>query len=308
MDLFDFLTPKKGSFDISTAKEYAQSVASSFINSNVAPNESIQKLAAAEGLTPNQIEVIVTTTNQLIHSERYKTASSKYHAAEFPLADTKVILDALKIDGGEKRAAAFVDPKLSEDRHFDFEKAFGVKIPEIDKTASTLHNVKVVKQKLDLLHTKMASRDLVMQSESKDLETKFIKEARQTILQNCSNASERYSCIGAIYHMAKQAGLKDDAGKPLAKLAKVLQAEGFMHGVDVDSAVEFFMSKEADQKAPEHLISKELTGVEITNGQHPLYISLNTLAIHNKEKAVNENAFKRVRDTLEGLEQRIRAL
>ncbi len=309
MDFFNFENIKKPSFDIQHAREFANSVANNYISSQVNPNESICKLAAAEGFTPEQIKVVATETNKAIHGALHKTASEKYHAADFPLADVSKILDKLQIhDGQDKLAAQFVDPILEKDYGPSAEDMFGVKVQELDKTASVKHQVKAASQKTNLLLGKIQDSLSMTNLHLDNAEKAFMKEARQMILQESLTELDRFKTLGSCFHFAKIAGFEDVSKETFAKLAYVLGKEGLIEPSRAKAAMSYFMDKTADQKAPEHLISKNLTGVEICNGQHPLYITLNTIEVHKRRKCGLENRFKIVQDTLEGLSQRIRAL
>lgn len=307
MDFFNFENIKKPSFDIEHAREFANSVANSYINAGVVPNETICKLASTEGWTPEQIKVVATEANKAIHGALYKTASEKYHAADFPLADVSKILGNLQ-SGQEKVAAQFVDPILDKEYGPSAEEMFGVKIEEMDKTASVKYKAKHAHEKVAMLKDKLQDAMSMNNLGLDNAEKSFMKQARQIVFENSINAMDRFKVIGSCYHFAKMAGF-DEVSKPMfAKLAYVLGKEGKLEPAMVRQAMDYFMSKTADQKVPEHLISKNLTGVEICNGQHPLYISLDTVETFKRRKEGLENRFKIVQDTLEGLSQRIRAL
>lgn len=309
MNFFNFENIKKPDFDIQHAREYANSVANNYVSSGIAPNESVVKLASSEGWTPEQIKVVATEANKAIHSVLYKTASEKYHAADFPLADVSKILETLQIhDGQDKIAAQFVDPILEKEYGPSAEDMFGVKVEELDKTASVKGHVKVAQEKAGLLRQKIYD-DLSMENLRIDnAEKAFMKEARQLIMQNSLTALDRYKTFGTCYQFAKTAGFEEISKESFAKLAFVLGKEGLIETNRAKEAMNYFMDKTADQKVPEHLISKNLTGLEICNGEHPLYITLNTVDIHKRRKEGLENRFKIVQDTLDGLSQRIRAL
>lgn len=309
MDFFNFENIKKPDFDIQHAREFANSVANNYLSSEIEPNESICKLASTEGWTPEQIKVVATEANKAIHGALYKTASEKYHAADFPLADVTKILEKLQLhDGHDKIAAQFVEPILEKEYGPTAEDMFGVKVEEMDKTASVKHRVKVAHEKASLLQQKIHDTLSMENLRLDNAEKAFMKEARQLILQESLTSLDRYRTFGSCYHFAKVAGFGEMAKPTFAKLAYVLGKEGLIEPKNAKEAMSYFMSKEADQKVPEHMISKALDGVEICNGNHPLYIKLNTIEVHKRAKEGLENRFKIVQDTLEGLSQRIRAL
>jgi len=307
MDMFNLLGIKKASFDIEHAREHANSIANIYFQSGEAPTATLIKTAQVEGFTPEQIKIVAKMVNQTIHNTLYKTAAEKYHAADFPLADVSKVLEAISIGGTTKVASQFIDPILDKDYGPSVEDMFNVKVEETDKTASVRHQVKHAMEKTALLRSKIEDNMSIKNLEIESAERNFMKEARQMVMQESLTTHDRYTTLGTIYHFAKQAGFEEIALEPLAKLAYVLGREGTFEPSQAKALVNFF-TKQADCQVPEHLISKNLNGVEVVNGEHPLYISLNTLAVHKRAKEGLKNRFKMVQDTLEGLEQRIRAL
>ena len=312
---FDFLLDvsnmRRTGFDMTTARECSNEIANSYFNENLDPTEYLCKMASERGLTPEQIKIIATETNKTIHSFRYKTASDKYSAADFPLADAQLVLSKLQAhdDSQVKIAAEFQPPKFSREytaieSDHDF---FGILPEEMDKTASIKEALKRSLEKTALLEQKTQDSLISIQNKLNAAEVSFIKEARELILTHGVNEGERFRTLGSIYHFAKQAGKLESTRGSLAKLAYVLKAQEILSPELADEAFEFFV-KSADQQVPTHMISKHLDGVEIVNGNHPLYISLDTISSCKEESEFEANRYKMIKDTLGQIKQKIRAL
>jgi hypothetical protein len=312
---FDFLLDvskmRSSGFDMMTARECANNVANAYINEGLEPNDYLCKMAAERSFTPEQVKIVATEANKAIHSYRYKEASDKYSAADFPLADAKLILSKLQAhdESQVKVAAHFTAPKISQgatlvQSDYDF---FGIIPEEMDKTASVKQKLSAGLEKTALLRDKVQDRLVDLQNQFNAAEESFIKEAKEMILVNGVNEAERYRTLGSIFHFTKQAGKLDCAKNSLAKLAHVLKAQEILSPELADEAFNFFV-KEADQQAPTHMISKHLDGVEIVNGNHPLYITLDTISHCKQESEHEQNRYKMIMDTLGNIKQKIRAL
>ena len=306
--LYDFLAPSRAKFDVSDAREYANSIANCYFNSKQDPTTELIKVAQVNSFTPEQVKVVATEVNKAIHNANYKSVTDKYAAAEFPLADAAKALKALQLDNGEvKLAGQFVDPIIEGEYGLKYDDMFGVKDEPLDKTASVKHRVKYAKEKLELLDSKISDEIEMNKVKLASAERTFIKTARAAILESY-NPADRLDTFGNIYAAFQNNKLEKVANTPLAKLALILAKEGLIEKTAAKETVDYLMSKEADQKAPEHLISKNLQGLEIVNGQHPLYITLNTLDHHIREQEALGERFKIVQDKLNHAKQKIRAL
>ena len=107
-------------FDISYFREWAGEIASSYLNSGVAPTDSLAKIASAEELTPHHIEVLACEANKEIHKHKYAAAQDKYFAADFPLADAKSVISQLQADGGEVKVSAELPAPVVQKQELDF--------------------------------------------------------------------------------------------------------------------------------------------------------------------------------------------
>jgi len=302
---FDTGTPTEPRLSMDHFKEWAGSISGSYFNEGIPPNDSLTKIAQSEELTPHQVQVLAGETNKMIHMQKYAQMEDKYFAADFPHADFKEVLKSLQADKGEVKLAVKMDDPVIEDTGPDPFKMFGVKLEEIDKTASVKGEIKYASHKLALIHQKLKDKVLLNKYASEAAERNLIKKARQYVL-NGSNSAERLQLLGQVDHMAKEAGFVD-AGNAFAKLAHVLKEEGLVDPLPAKEALNYFMSKEADQKAPESLISDWLDS-KVVNGQHPLYITLKTFHDSSNDLRTSEGQFNLVDDKLNILKQKVRAL
>ena len=287
-------------------QEWAGEIASSYFNAGLEPTECLVKIAQSEELTPHHVHVLATETNKLIHQQKYASADNKYHAADFPLADAKIALARLQTDGGqEKTAVAMPDPVVSRQEVDPFEM-FGIKEEPMDKTASVRSDLKHHGARAELLGQKLQDQCILTKFAAADAEKAFIKEARQLVLA-ADNSEERMKTLGYLDHFTKNANMSDISRKPLAKLAYVLSKEGLLEASQAKVAMEYFMSKNADEKAPQALISDYLNA-RVVNGNHPLYITLKTFQDSSSALDVNKDRYQIVDDRLRCIKQKIRAL
>lgn len=284
-------------------REWASEIASSYLNAGAIPTNTLQKIAQSEDLLPHQIKLLAAEANKAIHTEKYASAKDKYFAAEFPLADANEVINSLQA-GQEKVANIFIDPinPLSEGPS-PFEM-FGIAEPVLDKTASVRQGLKIMEEKASMLNQKLSDAIIVKEAQLRFSEKRFIKMAREHLLPMDSSI-ERMKALGGLDHFVKVAKLAPGK-KMLAKLAYVLQGEGKLEPRHGRIAYEYF-SKEADQKAPQELISENLT-CQVINGEHPLYITLKTIADNEADLLRYNRESNIVDDKVRILKQKIRAL
>jgi hypothetical protein len=282
-------------------REWANSIASSYLTSGTEPTTSLCKIAQSEELTPHQIALVAGEANKLIHQQKYAAAADKYFAADFPHADARAAIASLQNGGSLKVAAVLASPTAEVPDDYD---PFGMGPQGEVKTAELKHQFKHTILKTANLQEKLRDRAILTKEAADNAERAFIKEARQAVLSD-SNSAERMKTLGGIDHFAKCAGL--DAKRQLAKLAYVLSREGLLTQSHAKTALSYFMSKEADCKAPEELISEWLPA-RVVNGTHPLYITLKTFHDHQGRMDDNRGRSSIVDDKLQILRQKVRAL
>lgn len=300
-DVRSFAEPKTS---METYREWASSIASSFLEGGIPPTLSLCKIAQSEELTPPQIELLAAETNKLIHTQKYASADNKYHAADFPHADARQAIQKLAALGPEKVAASVPEPVVktaSVDEH----ALWGVGFEPLDKTAAVKKDLNMAHEKVALLDQKAGDRAFLAKTAEADSERGFIKEARQLALSG-TNSLERMQILGTIDHFVKKAEM-DFARASLAKLAYVLGKEGLLLPAHAESAMNYFMAKEADLKAPQELISPMLQA-RVINGTHPLYITLKTFRDCVENARMATERYGLVHDKLDVVKQRIRAL
>lgn len=302
----DFETSK---YSMADFREWAGSIANSFLNSDITPTSSLEKIAKDEELSPHQIELLAAETNKLIHQSKYASVANKYHAADFPLADAKAVIEGLQI-GETVKTASFQEPVFQQEE-LDYDKFFGLDMAKegCDKTAmvkvaSVKHQLQVAVQSFDQLMSKHADQRIVDATDLENAELGFIKQARQLAFEG-DNSIERMKILGMCDALVKEAGSKASK-KLLAKVAYVLGKEGKLEPAHATKAIEYF-TKEADCTAPDELISENMPA-RIVNGDHPLYISIKTIDNIQSRRDRNHRDAHLVHDKLQILKQKIRAL
>jgi hypothetical protein len=285
-------------------REWAEEISSSFLNSGYTPTDTLSKIAQSEELEPFQIEILAAEANKTIHAHKYASMDEKYFAADFPLANAKEVIRCLQ-GGTTKVAGAFVDPIIPQADGPDAYDMFGIKPEKMDKTASVKHQLKVAKEKTDLLSQKIDDEIFMKTAAVETGEKNFIKTARSIVLEGY-NSDERMKSLGYIYHFTKQAGYPVAGKRMLAKLAFVLSKEGMLEPRHAKVAMEYF-TKKADLVAPPELISQDLN-VQIVNGTHPLYITLKTVGDNEADLLRWNRDSDFVQDKVRILKQKIRAL
>lgn len=304
-DLGSFAEPK---LSMEHFREWAGQIASGYLNSNVAPTESLVKIAQIEELTPSQIETLAGESNKLIHQLKFGSAKEKYFAADFPLADAKIACSRLQARGEGAVEVDMPMPKVAQDNKFDamLYKAFGVE-PEapMDKTASVRHELKTAAIRGELVSQKCADDAYMKKVAMEGAERTFIKTARQHVIgADCS--LDRMKRLGDVDHMAKQANLIECSRKPLEKLAYALGREGLLEPKHAKLAMEYF-AKEGGEEAPKELISDFLSA-RVVNGTHPLYITLKTFNDCSSALDLSRERYQLVDDKLRVVAQKIRSL
>lgn len=286
--------------------EWANGIANSYLQGGVPPTTSLCKLAQAEDLTPDQIQLLATETNKKIHAVKFASAKDKYFAADFPLADARAAITSLQSDRGEVKIAYTVpQPRLAE-RALSAKQMFGVEPEAMDKTASMRHDVKHAAAKAELLEQKLNDRCIMNKIAVAEAEKTFIKQARQYVLAYAESPEARMKVLGTLGQFVKSAKM-DFAKSALAKLASVLGREGKIEPGHTKVAVEHFLAKKADETAPQELISNWLPA-QIVNGNHPLYITLKTFQDRSSALEIDENRHQLIQDKLKILRQQVRAL
>lgn len=313
MDFFDLSSFSSSSITMDHFREWAGLVSGSYMSSGQDPSDSIAKIAQDESLTPDQISTLVGESNKMIHQQKFASADEKYHAANFPLADTSKILSKLQVDGSQEKVAFFIsDPVFETGKNIDPFEMFGVEQEDFCKRASLKTDLKAAQEKLALMKQKIDDSVITSEYAVKTAENNFVKEARNMILKNSFNLEDRVGIVKEIFEFGKTAGHDNEIARPLAKLAMVLTKAGEIDTKIGNDLSKLFLKKAsfqktADEKAPQSLISPNLKA-RIINGKHPLYGTLKTFVSVNN--ALNENLSRQniIVDKLNLTKQYIRAL
>ena len=288
------------------ARELANEISNTYFKAGIEPTETLMKIAQSEELTPDQIKLVATEANKLIHTHKYASTDDKYFAAEFPLADSKAAISQLQLDGDQvKVSAKFDEPKISFEGPDPFEM-FGIKEEEFDKTAEVRGSLKKASYRNQLLNQKLEDKVFLLKEAEHSTERAFIKQARQLVLGGFGS-KERMNILGFLDHFVKESSFTRSRPS-LAKLAYVLGQEGLIEPRQTKAAMEY-LTKEGDQKAPDEWISDKLKDqAQVINGEHPLYITLKTFDETAAHRSKYEERFNIVKDTGKEITQRIRAL
>lgn len=301
--MFDFSTST--GITMTHFREWAGEIANSYLSAGAIPTDTLVKIAKSEDLSPSQVEILAAEVNKTIHNIKYASASEKYHAADFPLADAKIAIQKLQIDGGPIKIAAQFSEPVFDKPEIDLFKAFGIpQDVEMDKTASIKQQSSAVMEKTALLRQKINDKLMEIRSESELQKSAFIKQARQCMIDE-SNSLDRMKVLGMFDHFVKAAQMPHGK-KLLAKVAYVMMKEGKLEPGAANKAISYF-TKEGDCKAPEELISQNLPG-QVINGDHPLYITLKTIGDLDADYLRYENQGLLIDDKVRILGQKVRAL
>jgi hypothetical protein len=295
---------KEAAVSMTHYREWAGEIANSYFNAGVAPTETLTKIAQIEELVPHQIEVLAAEANKEIHKHKYAAVQDKYFAADFPLADAKLVVKSLQADGGAEKLSAIMPEPTFKAKELDLFAAFGVSPETLDKTASVRHQLKVASVKGALLEQKIEDKLTMAKFAAEASERNFIKTARQYVLLKDDSAG-RMRALGDLEHFVKSADMLEGR-TPLAKLAYALGKEGLLTHDHLKKAFGY-LSKEADVKAPEELISEWLPA-QVVNGEHPLYITLKTFRDCKNALEDCYNDHKLIHDKFSVVKQKVRAL
>jgi len=132
---------------------------------------------------------------------------------------------------------------------------------------------------------------IILEESIRNLETKFVKEARTFIIE--TPFTDRLEAMEKIAEFIRSAGQIELGQKLMKKLSHQIAKDGLI--------------KEADMKAPEEYISETLPA-RVINGNHSLYITIDTIAKKMDTLHGMRRDFVIVDDTLPMLKEKIRGL
>lgn len=286
-------------------RDWASTVASQYLTEALVPTDGLCKIAQAEDLTPDSINVLAAEINKEIHRRKFAAEKDKYFAADFPLADAAVAINRLQADGGrEKIATAMPEPIIKKPEADPFE-AFGVKPEAQDKTASVRHELKTAGEKLARMEQILKDRAEILRSQIESVSQQLVKQAQQFVLSVGQNQQERVAAFDQLNSFLKAASM-NYAAPLIGQAAYGLAHTGHLTKAQLGGIVTEFQ-KTADLKAPESLISETLPA-QIVNGTHPLYISIKTFHDHSNALNLCNQQLKLTQDELRVIRQKARAL
>lgn len=260
-------------------------------------NASLKKIAKSEGLNSHQIEYICSEANKQVWAKNFTL--DKTAAYDFPLASPKEVIDALQVKEPQKISLASMDYSLPPSALDKTASADGIEYYGEFKTDTTKDDERrQLKKDLQSRYEKMAAarEDIAMKihitkTASENAERAFIKEARQLIIQ--TPFSERASAIAQIGEFLSSAGHEKVGVELMGQLIENVAKAGLI--------------KKADMKAPQEYISKSMAARTI-NGNHSLYITLNTIIEQRKDNDLYGRTYEIVDSRLPALKEKIREL
>jgi len=287
--------PKKR-IDLDVIADFAKEAARNFLKDKVPLNSSIVKIAQAENLTPEAVSLVVADANKAVHESLFKVASDKY--IDFDLADPKQVLDELQGNETEKTASVFdkdyqSPPSYSESTAFEKTASFGEHYSGHKMTLK--QEAHYAMEKLSHRASRLDDDILVLNSKIASQEHSFIKIARNMLLTQ--DFSDRPKAFPFLLKFAMDAGLAKQQAKTLVtKLAHVMQQQGVIE-------------KTAASEAPESLISDEVAKTtKVTNGDHPLYILINTLGSDYDRRDMLDRDANITKTKLKDLKEKVKVL
>jgi hypothetical protein len=293
--------------DMSYVREWAQEIASSYLNEQIEPTTALQKIASEQELNPHQICLVAGEANKEIHRIKFASVSDKYFAADFPLADAKHVITSLQADTGEVKVAGFIPAPIYDKEEIDMFSAFGVKEEDetFSKTASLKSDMKATLLKAELFLEKSAERIEMRRAAVDSQERSFIKQARQYVLGSADDQAGRLKAIGDLSKVASEINF-GGAQKALAKLAFVLGREGLLTVSQATDTAKHFM-KQAQCEVPDGLFDRNLP-LTVVNGVHPIYVTLKTYNSHAAALDGDMASHRLVEDRVRILRQKMRVM
>lgn len=256
------------------------------------------KVASQESLAPVQIPFYVAEANQQVWKTLYDM--DKKASYGFTPTDPKEIVDSLQV---EKTP---VIKQASED-YFRSPKSTRavetlnceVQTYGLNKTASERRELKQTLQyrleKLSLASEQLRDKEMVLTSAIESAENSIVKQARQLLLD--LPFSDRGDGMDKVAEFVRAAMLpkkkSKEAARLIAKIAYVLKSQGLV--------------KAAELKAPEEYISEKLPA-RVINGNHSLYMTINTLVHKWDEKEQVRQGREIVDSSLPELKEKVREL
>lgn len=274
----------------------AKTAADQYLKSKTPMNSTLKKIASSEGLEPHQVEYVAAEANKLVWADHY--ANDRKAAYDFPLADPHQVVGDLQIKPVEKVAEVNLDYALPPATALKKEASDAVVTGEFATNLTDGRDRRELRQNLTARYEKLAQAKevaqgeaLLLQAKIETLEKAFVKEARTFVIS--TPFTERLETMEKIAEFVRSTGHLEVGRRLMEKLSAEVARTGLV--------------KEADLKAPEEYISENLPA-RIINGNHSLYITIDTIVKREHELANYQRNFTIVDDTLPVLKEKIRGL
>jgi hypothetical protein len=288
----------------------AKVAARRFIEGRTPLNETITKFASENDLNTNQIERVCEMSNVAVHQALWPSASEKEKVA-FPLADAKAVITITKAAPGGGGGSGCCCPDAAP-RSVNADYAG----PPAGIPRSGPSMLSLMGSDPSAVHNGLSSvppkRELVVVIEKKAAERRRAHDALVV------KQLEYEASVETAYRTVKQAAL---SGVPFPKIAEAAFSgglgkiagellPGFQKRLIGETAgsVRTMLEKTAIQKAPEEYISQELGNVSVSNGAHPVLISLDTVQRKTGEVENGLRNLIRLDDEIKIFTQRLREL
>lgn len=283
--------------------QMAKTAARDLVMSGVNLNASIKKLAAANDLNQEQVARVCEMANLATHQALWGSSASKEKVA-FEVADPK------KVDSASK-----AKPERASAAHGGFGADYACPPSDLASGSGSLAGMLGVdpssvhngltneperKQIVIILQKKAAERRrahdvaVVAHLEAETAEKLAFQQIKQAVFNENTTFSE-------VFRACKAAGLGKVAAEYLPRFqAKLL---GEVHG-----KLKTRLEKTAIASVTKDLISDDLEGVTVSNGAHPVLISMDTLQTKNEAARNGLHSVLRIDDDVKIKEQRLREL
>lgn len=292
--LFDYLADAPCRHrDLSVLGEFSKEAARSYLASKVPLNDSIVKIAQAQGLTPDEVSTVVAEANKAVHAHLFKTAANKY--VTFDLADPRVILDQLQVPTEKTASVHAADFQRPPQRRIVSDFAKHASAGHQGSRATPKQDAHHAQEKLALAASQAKDAMIVLDAKIAGHTSNFVKIARNMLLGQ--DFQDRKKSLPFLFKFAMDAGLSRERARNLMeKLSLVMEQQGVIEKV-------------AMNEVDPDLISDEVARTtKVTNGQHPLYILINTLKSDYDRRDMWTDKGNKIKTDLGQLQERISQL
>lgn len=259
-------------------------------------NTSLKKIAESEELAPHQIEYVAGQANQMVWAQLYK--KDKSAAYDFPIADPNEVVSELQtkeasvVSTADLDYAAAPSDMVKVARDMSVMGEFSTEITANNGRRELRATLESRMQKLAQLRERISDEICAIESKLETNVANFVREARTLVMQ--TPFSDRDSAFDKIAEFVRGSTKDVEIGRTLMRK---LSEESVRSG----------LVKKAGLRAPEEYISETLPA-RIVNGNHTLYIMIDTIGTLRQEALELARRRELVDSTLPVLREKIRAL